>query len=215
MRGSIRQRGKRSWRITLEFGYVRDPETGTTKRVQKFITFHGTKRKAQDRLTDLLSAANHGEFVEPSKMTLGEWLKEWLGASVETTVPAGNVQPIPGHYRAVPAQGRHRMSTAAAAPAIASRGVLRSSRRFRVNADLAPCHPASRATEGGSRIGSSSRMSRPTLRGNRGGRITERWAAAACVDGGRGAGLLGDHTGGGSTAGRVLRAGARQWGSEG
>ena len=28
MRGSIRRRGKKSWLLTLEFGYVRDRETG-------------------------------------------------------------------------------------------------------------------------------------------------------------------------------------------
>src|SRR5262245_23114242 len=82
MRGSIRRRGKKSWRIALEFGYQRDPVTGQTKRIQKFITFRGTKRKAQDKLQDLLSAATHGEFVEPSKLALGEWLTEWLRVSV-------------------------------------------------------------------------------------------------------------------------------------
>src|SRR5688572_26234238 len=83
MRGSIRQRSKGSWRITLEFGYQRDPETGQLRRVQKFLTFHGAKRKAQDKLQDLLSDANRGEFVEPSKLTLGEWLTAWLTASVK------------------------------------------------------------------------------------------------------------------------------------
>src|SRR5688572_23958713 len=83
MRGSIRQRSKGSWRITLEFGYVRDPLTERTKRVQKFITFRGTKRQAQDKLQDLLSAANRGEYVEPSKVTLGEWLTDFLDVSVK------------------------------------------------------------------------------------------------------------------------------------
>jgi integrase len=83
MRGSIRERSKGSWRITLEYGYVRDPETGTSKRVQKFVTFHGTKRKAQEKLTDLLHEAKHGNFVEPSRVTLGLWLREWLEAVVK------------------------------------------------------------------------------------------------------------------------------------
>jgi len=33
MRGSIKQRGAKSWQLTLEFGYVRDAETGKAKRV--------------------------------------------------------------------------------------------------------------------------------------------------------------------------------------
>ena len=61
MRGSLRQRSKGSWRITLEFGYVDDPSTGKPKRVQKFITFRGTKRQAQDKLTDFLHDAQHGD----------------------------------------------------------------------------------------------------------------------------------------------------------
>ena len=83
MRGSLRERSKGSWRITLEFGYLEDPQTGKTKRHQKFITFRGTKREAQDKLQDLLSAANRGEYVEPSKLTLGTWLTDWLNVSVK------------------------------------------------------------------------------------------------------------------------------------
>ena len=62
MRGSIRERSKGSWRITLEFGYQPHPDTGKPKRVQKFVTFHGTKRQAQDKLIDLLGAVNRSEF---------------------------------------------------------------------------------------------------------------------------------------------------------
>jgi integrase len=83
MRGSIRRRGKKSWLITLEFGYIRHPETGIIARERKFITFHGTKREAQDKLSDLISDTKRGAFVEPSKVTLGEWLKDWLAVSVK------------------------------------------------------------------------------------------------------------------------------------
>jgi integrase len=83
MRGSIKERSKGSWLITLEFGYIRDPESGRRTRVQKFETFHGTKKKAQDRLNDLISEARRGEYIEPSKLTLGEWLREWLDASLK------------------------------------------------------------------------------------------------------------------------------------
>src|SRR5687767_11960883 len=83
MRGSIRERSKGSWRITLEFGYQLDPASGTRKRVQKFITFRGSKKKAQDKLTDLLAAANKGEFIEPDKRTVGEWLDEWVGLAIK------------------------------------------------------------------------------------------------------------------------------------
>ena len=83
MRGSLRRRSKGTWLITLEFGYVRDPTTGTSKRIQKYTTFHGTKRQAQDRLTDLLHDATHGTFIEPDKRTVAEWLDEWVDLAIK------------------------------------------------------------------------------------------------------------------------------------
>jgi hypothetical protein len=49
MRGSLRQRGDKTWHLILELGYRRDPQTGTSKRVQKFITFHGTNLSARPK----------------------------------------------------------------------------------------------------------------------------------------------------------------------
>jgi integrase len=83
MRGSIRQRSKTSWQIILEYGYVRDRATGRRKRVQKHVAFHGTKRQAQDKLTDLLHDATHGTFIEPDKRTVGEWLDEWVELAIK------------------------------------------------------------------------------------------------------------------------------------
>ena len=78
MRGSIRKRAEGSWSLTLELGYVTDPTTGLTKRKQAFLTVRGTKKEAEAKLTEQLRAVNRGEFVQPSKITLGEWLKKWV-----------------------------------------------------------------------------------------------------------------------------------------
>lgn len=78
MRGSIYERSKGSWRITLEFGYGRDPKTGKRRRIQKFASFRGTKRQAQDRVNELLVGAGRGEYVDASRLTLGAWLMTWL-----------------------------------------------------------------------------------------------------------------------------------------
>jgi len=67
MRGSIKQRGAKSWRLTLEFEYVRDAETGKAKRVQKFVTVRGTKRDAETKLNELVKDAQDGTFVQPTK----------------------------------------------------------------------------------------------------------------------------------------------------
>ena len=111
MRGSLRRRSKGSWLITLEFGYVRDPATGKSKRIQKHTTFHGTKREAQDKLTDLLHDATHGTFIEPDKRTVGAWLDEWVELAIKPprrtpraydtyrSVIAIHLKPALGHLR--------------------------------------------------------------------------------------------------------------------
>jgi integrase len=86
MRGSLKQRYKGSWSIILDLGYEPHPETGKMRRRQKWVTFRGTRKKAEAKLTELLGAVDKGEFVEPSKMTLSKWLAEWLEASVKPRV---------------------------------------------------------------------------------------------------------------------------------
>ncbi len=78
MRGSLKQRSPGSWSLILEFGYVVDPATGRRRRRQKWITFRGSKREAEARLTDLLRDYNHGVLVTPNKWTVGDWLDEWV-----------------------------------------------------------------------------------------------------------------------------------------
>ena len=72
MRGYIRKRYKDSWNIILDIGYQIVPDTGNMKRVQKWFTVKGTKRDAERQLTDLLHNLHRGEYVEPSKTTVGE-----------------------------------------------------------------------------------------------------------------------------------------------
>jgi integrase len=84
MRGSITQRYKGSWSIILDLGYEPDARNpGKLRRKQKWITFRGTHKDAEKRLNDLVGNVNHGQFVEPSKITLGKWLADWLEASLK------------------------------------------------------------------------------------------------------------------------------------
>ncbi|MCC7178645.1 MAG: site-specific integrase [Acidobacteria bacterium] len=78
MKGSLVRRGKNRWAIVLDLPRVADPVTGLAPRRQKWVTFHGTRTNAEKRLTDLVSARNNDAFVEPSKRTLGDWLREWV-----------------------------------------------------------------------------------------------------------------------------------------
>ncbi|MGH9370102.1 MAG: tyrosine-type recombinase/integrase [Vicinamibacterales bacterium] len=82
MRGSIKRRYKGSWSLILHLGYETTPEGGR-RRKQKWITFRGTKKQAEKELTRLLNAANNNAFVEPSNLTLLEWLRSWLAATVQ------------------------------------------------------------------------------------------------------------------------------------
>src|SRR5690242_3717787 len=78
MSGHIRAQGKGSWEIKFDLG--RDPVTG--KRVTKYATFRGTKREAQGELTRLLAQRNEGSYVEPTKMTIAEYLRHWLESDI-------------------------------------------------------------------------------------------------------------------------------------
>jgi len=75
MRGSIRQRSKGSWEITIDIG--RDPATG--KRLRHFESVKGRKADAQKRLAELLVSIEKGTHVKSARdLTLGEYLMEWL-----------------------------------------------------------------------------------------------------------------------------------------
>lgn len=62
-----------TWIAQITVG--RDPVTGKLKRV----TFSGkTRQEVQEKLTAALAQIQQGTFVEPSKVTVGEWLDTWL-----------------------------------------------------------------------------------------------------------------------------------------
>jgi hypothetical protein len=68
--GHIRPQGDGSWEIKFDLG--RDPLSG--RRITKYVTFRGTKRKAQEELTRFLGQRNEGSYVEPTKMTVAQYL---------------------------------------------------------------------------------------------------------------------------------------------
>jgi len=73
MRGSIRERSPGRWAIILD---LRDPATGRRKR--KWHSFAGTKRAAQIECARLISELQGGGYLEPSKVTLAQFLDRWL-----------------------------------------------------------------------------------------------------------------------------------------
>ena len=73
MKGHIRERSPGHWAIVLD---VRDPATG--KRKRKWHSFCGTKRQAQIECARLVSELQGGNYVEPSKLTFAQFLRQWL-----------------------------------------------------------------------------------------------------------------------------------------
>lgn len=73
MRGHLRKRGS-YWCFVIEVG--RDPATG--KRKQKWHSGFRSKADAQRALTEALSRLDRGIYVEPSRQTVSEYMREWL-----------------------------------------------------------------------------------------------------------------------------------------
>ena len=75
-RGTITSRSPGSHRIRISLGRDRDG-----KRRFSTKTVRGTLSEAKRELTRLLSAADVGEHVDPSRVTVGEWLDTWIAAT--------------------------------------------------------------------------------------------------------------------------------------
>ena len=75
MRGHVRKRGNK-WTVVIDTG--RD---ASGKRQQKWHSGYNTKREAEAGLTDLLARVQSGNYVDTSRLTLGEFLTDrWLPA---------------------------------------------------------------------------------------------------------------------------------------
>lgn len=77
MSGNITKRGANSWRLKFEAG-ERDPVTG--ERKTRYVTVRGTKKDAQRKLIRLLAEVENGTSVDPSSVTIAEYLRSWLDA---------------------------------------------------------------------------------------------------------------------------------------
>ena len=83
MKGIIRKRGEDTWSVIVDF--PRDYRTG--KRNQKWYTVKGKKRDADRFLRELLNNADKGIVLKNTKITVAEWLSQWLNdyASIEVS----------------------------------------------------------------------------------------------------------------------------------
>lgn len=82
MKGHVRERSPGKWAIVIDLY----DEKG--KRRRKWHTFHTTsKRKAEEECARLITALKHGNYVEPTKQMLAEYLDEWLEFIKPTVAP--------------------------------------------------------------------------------------------------------------------------------
>ena len=58
----------------------------TRKRRQKWLTVRGTKRDAEKKMSEVLHDLDIGAYVEPSKLTLADYLERWLRDYASTAV---------------------------------------------------------------------------------------------------------------------------------
>jgi Phage integrase, N-terminal SAM-like domain len=73
MKGHLRERSPGHWAIVID---VRDPQTG--KRKRRWHSFAGSKRQAQVEAARLISERQNGTAVEPNRITLAQFLDQWL-----------------------------------------------------------------------------------------------------------------------------------------
>lgn len=107
MTGSIEQRSPGTWSIRFDMGVGPDG-----KRKQKRLTFRGTKREAEREMTRLLNELNTGSFVEPSKLTVAQYLQRWLDDYAKVNVSAKTFERYGEHIRLHlnPSLGNHLLS---------------------------------------------------------------------------------------------------------
>lgn len=82
--GTIRQRSDGRWEARYTVG--RDPGTG--KQVQRSV-YGATQKEVRQKLAQAVAALDNGTYQAPNKITVKEWMTEWL-----TTFCANKVKPL-------------------------------------------------------------------------------------------------------------------------
>src|SRR5947208_16347970 len=74
MRGHVRERGKGNWYAVLS---VTDPQTGRRKVKWHSLPGFKGKRDAQTECGRLIQEMKSGAYVDPSKLTVADFLGRW------------------------------------------------------------------------------------------------------------------------------------------
>ncbi len=71
--GTIRKRKDGRWEARYTIGF--NPETG--KQIQRSV-YGKTQKEVSQKLRQIISEIDEGIFIEPSHMTVGEWMDKWV-----------------------------------------------------------------------------------------------------------------------------------------
>jgi len=82
-KGHIRARGPGAWELKYDAGI--NPITG--QRITKYRTVRGSKKDAQREMRAILTAVENGTYADPGKMTVKEWLGQWLEEARTNVAP--------------------------------------------------------------------------------------------------------------------------------
>lgn len=70
--GTLRQRSNGTWEARFTAGYAADG-----KLIQKSV-YASTREEAQKKMREAIRQIDRGEYVEPSQLTLSDWLDTWF-----------------------------------------------------------------------------------------------------------------------------------------
>jgi integrase len=136
MKGHIQRRGAKSWRLKFDAG--RD---ATGNRKIHYHTFRGSKREAQVKLAELIAAVATNAYVEPSKVTVGEFVRnridQWEAAGDITARTAARYREL-AENQIAPHLGNKVLQKLRPLEIEEWHAVLRNSGRARGSGGLAP-----------------------------------------------------------------------------
>jgi Arm DNA-binding domain/Phage integrase, N-terminal SAM-like domain len=94
MKGTVIKRGGK-WSVVVDLGT--DPTTG--KRLRRWHSGYATKKQAEQARVELLHTLATGQYVEPTRETLGAFLERWLRDYVATNVAPSAARRYAGIVR--------------------------------------------------------------------------------------------------------------------
>jgi integrase len=87
MKPNVYPRGPGHWAIVVEL-----PKGEDGKRRQKTKRVRGGKKEAYALAVKMMEEINSGRYIEPAKITLGQWFERWIRDYITISVSAGTLR---------------------------------------------------------------------------------------------------------------------------